>query len=113
MRVLVIGLCLFSASLFAAHPICVRHYAEKDGVNLCERFADIYAFVQPLKANMTKPVCTRIYQDFFCQQSKTYEVIPSLNKGPICILNENQPPVSNFCESVPDFYEYVQGGLED
>ena len=107
------GLFVFSASVWAAHPICVRHYAEKDGLDVCEKFPDTYVYLAPLRANMEKPVCARVYMNLFCEQSKTYEYVTSLNKGKVCVLNDNQPPVSRLCETVPQFYEYVKENPED
>lgn len=114
MRSLFIGLVVFSASVWAAHPICVRHYAEKDGIDVCERFPDAYAYVAPLNTNLVKPVCARMYMGLYCKQSPNlYEYVESLNKGRICVLNDNQPPVSQLCETVPQFYEYIKENTED
>ena len=114
MRSLLLGLIVFSTSLWAAHPICVRHYAEKDGIDVCERFSDTYAYVAPLKAELQKPVCARMYMPLYCAQSPNlYEWVNSLNKGRICVLNDNQPPVSQLCETVPQFYEYIKEGSEE
>ena len=113
MRGLFLSLLVFSLNLFAAHPICVRHYAEKDGVDVCERFPETYAYVAPLKAEIQKPVCARIYMNLYCEQSKTYEYVDSLTQGRICVLNDNQPGVVNLCAKVPQFYEYVKESEED
>ncbi|MBM4302936.1 MAG: hypothetical protein FJ116_12885 [Deltaproteobacteria bacterium] len=114
MRSLFLGIMAISTSLWAAHPICVRHYAEKDGVDVCERFPDAYAYLAPLKAELQKPICARVYMAFYCEQSaNVYEYVESLNKGRICVLNDNQPPVSRLCETVPQFYEYIKEKSED
>jgi hypothetical protein len=114
MRVFLLGLAVFSVSVWAAHPICVRNYAKKDGVDACQQLPDAYAYVQPLKAEVQTPVCARIYMQLYCEQSPNlYEYVNSLNKGRICVLNDNQPPVSRLCETVPQFYEYINEGSED
>ncbi len=113
MRNFLLGFILFSASLFSAHPICVRNFPEKDGINFCEKFSDVYAYVTPLKSDLHKPICTRMYESLFCKQSQTYEPVVSLNKGTICVLNDNQPPVANLCESLPELYAYIKESSED
>lgn len=113
MRGILCGLLIFSASVWGAHPICVRHYAPKDGVDVCERFSLTYAYLEPLRKDLEVPVCARIYADLFCEQATTYEYVNSLNRGRVCVLNDNQPPVSQLCETVPQFYEYIKEGSED
>ncbi len=109
----ILAIGFFSLTAFAAKPICVRHYAEKDGVNVCEKFTYAYAYVTPLKDNLQKLVCARMYESLFCKNGPPYESISSVNKGTICILNNNQPTVSNLCETVPQFYEYIRETNED
>ncbi len=88
----------------AAEPICVRNYGEA----ICGQFPDTYTMVKPLEEE-DLTICARIYSAFFCAGSKKeYNLVESVKGETICVLNTNQPPVSNLCVSTPQFYNYIR-----
>ena len=98
----------FSLSALAADPMCVRNYAKQGAESVCENQKQFYASVTHL-INAESKVCTRIYADFYCETApKEYQKVMTTDRREICTLNYNQPPVANFCESVPEFYDYIQ-----
>lgn len=98
---------VFAGYLMAAEPICVRNYGEA----ICGQFPDTYTFVQPADTDEEDEVkvCARIYNAFFCAGAqKEYNLVTALNGEKICVLNTNQPPVSNLCATVSQFYNYIK-----
>lgn len=95
------------ASAFADKPTCVRNYAGTDGKYACDVYSNSYTWVYPADAAIKK-VCTRIYSPVMCDTApKEYNEVEALDGTTICILNHNQPPVSNLCDSLPRFYNYI------
>lgn len=102
---------LFFASLLllteiqAATPICVRNYGE----TTCTQLPQYYALVRSLNEEEDGSVCARIYSSFHCMLTpQEYNTIKTIDGKKICVLNTNQPPVSNLCVSTPQFYAYVR-----
>ncbi|MBY0371325.1 hypothetical protein K2X33_11600 [bacterium] len=100
-------LALLSASAFADDPVCIRNYK---GLNAsaCESFPGSYTGVYAKIAALT-PACARIYAPFYCETDpKDYTEITAVDGSQICVMNYNQPPVANLCETLPQFYIYVE-----
>lgn len=106
LRTLVLLLLPF-ASAFADKPTCVRNYVGTDGKYACDVFSNSYTWVYPYDAQIKK-VCTRIYSPVMCDTApKEYNEVEALDGTTICVLNNNQPPVANLCDSLPRFYQYI------
>lgn len=101
-----------AAILASPAKVCVRNYPADAEVSPCRRFPDAYTYVIPWKPGLAddSQVCTRIYGDTYCDVSpKEYVRIPTVDGRTICALDFNQPPVSDFCVTIPDFYHWVMG----
>lgn len=108
-----VALLITYSQSFADHPICVRNYMGDDAKNPCEISKESYTYVLPL-TEAGKRVCTRIYLDFYCNMtSKEYERVNSVDKTKICVMNYNQPPVANYCQSAPQYYDYIEPNLDE
>lgn len=107
MKLLALSLLVFSTLSHAADPMCVRNYAKQGGGSICTSYKEFYALVHHYE-NKETDVCTRIYADFYCENApKEYERVVTLENKTICTLNYNQPGVANYCESAPQFYDYI------
>ncbi len=97
---------LLTLPLFADEPICVRNYGE----DTCKQFPSAYALVKPLNEDLDEGgICARVYLEFYCSYvNKEYSEVLTLEGKKICVLNTNQPPVANLCESTPQFYAYIR-----
>ncbi len=90
--------------------VCVRNYGDFAG-NPCERFPKDYAIVPFAKSEeRAKGACTRIYNEFYCEATKEYVRVRTIEDAKICVLNNDQPNVVNLCKSTPQFYNYVEVG---
>jgi hypothetical protein len=103
----VLGVILSVSVGAAPEKVCVRNYITKEGAVPCERFPLFYTFVIPAE-KLTEKVCTRIYSNFYCKTAKEYVTVASLEGKGICVLNNDQEPVVNFCKSLPQFYAYIK-----
>ncbi|MEZ4752505.1 MAG: hypothetical protein R3B54_18300 [Bdellovibrionota bacterium] len=90
---------------FAEDYVCVRNYTTEQG-SACNLKTQSYAWVTHA-TEVEKPVCARIYADFYCQGTKEFTVVETVEGQEICVMNYAQPPVANYCESAPQFYDYV------
>ncbi len=106
-------ICLMSPAADASpSKVCVRNYPADADVSPCKRFPEAYTYVIPWKPDFSddSQVCTRIYGETYCDISpKEYVRIPTVDGRTICALDFDQPGVSDFCRSVPDFYHWVMG----
>lgn len=100
----ILGLGCFQ-SLMAEDWVCVRNYTTDQG-SACQLQSPAYAWV--LHATESeKPVCARLYAEFYCQGTKEFTHIETLEGTRVCVMDYAQPPVSNYCESAPQYYDYV------
>ena len=108
---------LLSAVTVSASPskVCVRNYPADAEVSPCKKFPDAYAYVIPWTSSPDgtaddSKVCTRIYGETYCDAgAKEYVHVPTEDGRTICVLDFDQPGVTSFCNSVPDFYHWVMG----
>ncbi len=97
----------FPFSAFADKPTCVRNYTGPSGQYACDTNPNSYTWVYPHDPAVKK-VCTRIYSPVLCDNSpKEYNEVGAKDGTTICVLNQNQPPVSNLCDTMPRFYSYI------
>ena len=109
-KLLAVALAVFTNLGWGQDPqklMCVRNYAKQGGSTVCTSFGMHYTNLRHLTEDATE-VCTRIYDDFYCETGSEYEYVTNLKGKRICTLNYNQPPVANFCDSVPQFYDYIR-----
>lgn len=103
------GLFLVAAVAEAATPVCVRSY-RTGNTYVCDLQDNNYTYVYPVDRRVKK-VCARIYSDVMCETSpKEYNYVEAMDGTTICVMNYNQPPVSNLCDSLPMYYLYVLDG---
>ncbi|MCB0417680.1 MAG: hypothetical protein KDD39_08525 [Bdellovibrionales bacterium] len=100
------GLFAFLGCLAQAEDwVCVRNYTTDQG-SACNLKTKSYEWVQHA-TEQEKPVCARVYPEFYCQGSKEFTRVETVEGEEICVMNYAQPPVANYCESAPQFYDYV------
>lgn len=105
--ILAVALLLSSSGFAAENRFCVRNYLGDSAENPCDRFPEFYVYVTPYPG-VQKRVCARIYAEFYCDQSKTYGHVQTEDKSKgICTVNYDQPGVANFCEDLPEYYDYA------
>ncbi len=101
----IVWIMLWSMPLAAATPICVRNYGDV----ACQQLPQGYGYVLPLDPNSSNKICARLYDAFYCTEaSKDYEEVATVSGEAACVLNDNQPPVANLCESTPDDFAYIR-----
>lgn len=90
----------------SADPVCIRNY-KSAGASACDNFPNAYTHVYALDSRLT-PACARIYSPLYCEQAaKDFAEIAALDGTQVCVMNFNQPPVANLCDTQPQFYIYV------
>jgi hypothetical protein len=97
-------------SIRAANPVCVRNYDKGTNYDICAEYPQYYAYL--VGKNTNSNVCTQIQSEFYCDEAKQYVHVPTTTGETICVMNYNQPPVSNYCDSVPQYYDYVEGSTD-
>ncbi len=100
-------LLLWASIIYGSKPICVRNLANQ-GLDVCSIQPIYYTYFQALEPK-EKAVCTRIYVDKYCNSSPEFVTVAALDGRSICVLNFNQPPLINYCESLPRYYSYLNG----
>jgi hypothetical protein len=104
-------LCLLAlavtSSAWAQDVVCVRNYVNDKGFIPCDRYPAFYSYMVASEAK-DGPVCTRSYAMTYCDKTKEYVRATTKDGKEICVLNNDQPAVGNFCQSLPQFYTYIK-----
>lgn len=116
---LLLASILMCTPLWAAAPrVCVRSYPVDEQSSPCFKFPIAYAFVQPWTAgkeaaeaeDASGSVCTRIYVDSYCDVAPNeYRHVMTVDGKNICTVHYDQKTIANFCEKLPQFYQYATG----
>ena len=111
-----LGLVFFAVAVTASASelVCVRNYMNKEGLIPCDRYPQFYAYVIPYDKKKDEKVCARIYSEFYCQGAKKeYVPVQTLEGRAICVLNNAQEPVLNYCRSLPQYYAFIVRHVDD
>lgn len=103
----VVGLFVFASAAFANSEICVRNYLSGNPQgDVCAAVGTRYVYAIDTE-NPEAKICVLTYADSYCKTSpKEYGFVPTA-KGNVCVVNFAQPPVLDYCQSVPELYQLI------
>ena len=92
--------------------VCVRNFLHAlpsdPGIDICEQFGGRYVHAQPQDETQAR-LCVITFDDSMCVTApREYRRILSAEGAPLCVVDFNQPSVVNYCESVPELYDYAK-----
>ena len=88
--------------------ICVRNYLRNDqGVDPCAQGLARYLYL----INNSRPdvlICGMSYPPANCSSyPQEFNMALARDGSPVCVVNFHNPPVVDYCETVPQFYDWV------
>lgn len=115
MRRILTALALLGASapaMAAGDDVCVRNYLHAlpsdPDVDVCERIGTRYVHAQPQDEAQPK-LCVITFADTMCDTApREYRRIKGIDGASLCVVDFNQPGVINYCDSVPQLYDYAR-----